>query len=451
MTFLLLQQIASMRKLFLMILYFCFQHISYSQTNRNLSSLREYLQLHSGYRYDSSLNHLNLTPRGSLNYLYPLYQLFGEEAKFRNLLSDNIYQDELSQVLSFLGDYESVLEYQPKPLDSIYDGTQRLITKTVAGLKNVKHADAKKYISFIARNFQVIMINEAHNKPLHRAFTLSLLQELYKKGFRYLAMEMLNNYSNHSLDKLTPATGYYSSEPVAGELIRTALDMGYKLVAYEDTLAMQGLHNANQRDSIQALNIYKILQKDPEAKILVHAGYGHIAEKNLEEDYRPMGMVFKKLSGIDPLTIDQTEMTEGSDLAYGRLFYDIYLQKFPLSVPSIALIDDQPVNVTNNSLYDIVVIHPRTIYRDGRPIWLNLDGRRQALYVKPANKKTFLVQAYYQFESFGNKPGQVIPADQTYIPTSKGNYLLYLRRGKYIIIFRDMEYRILNTQHIEVS
>src|ERR1700730_14712757 len=99
-----------MRKLFLMIFIFCFLHTTYSQTNRNLSSLREYLQIHSGYRYDSRLNHLSLTPRGSLNYLYPLYQLFGEEAKFRNLLSDNIYQDELSQVLSFLGDYESALE-----------------------------------------------------------------------------------------------------------------------------------------------------------------------------------------------------------------------------------------------------------------------------------------------------------------------------------------------------
>jgi hypothetical protein len=440
-----------MRKLFLMVFFFCFLQISYSQSSRNLSSLQQYIQSNSAKRCDSTLKHITFTPRGSLHYLYPFYQLFGEEAKFRNLLSESGYKEELSQVLSFAGDYESALEYQPKPGDSIYDRTQRQITKTVGGLKNIKHSDAKKYISFIARNFQVIMINEAHNKPLHRAFTLSLLQDLYKKGFRYLAMEMLNNNANHSLDKLTPATGYYSSEPVAGELIRTALDMGYRLVSYEDTLAAQGQHNANERDSIQALNIYKILQKDPDAKILVHAGYGHIAEKNLEEDFRPMGMVFKKISGIDPLTIDQTEMTEDADLAYGRLFYDIYLQKFPLSVPSIALIDDQPVNVTNNSLYDIVVIHPRTIYRDGRPTWLNLDGRRQGLYVKPPNKKTFLVQAYYQFESFGNKPGQVIPADQTYIPTGKGNFLLYLKRGKYIIIFRDMDYKILNTQHIEVN
>jgi len=109
------------------------------------------------------------------------------------------------------------------------------------------------------------------------------------------------------------------------------------------------------------------------------------------------------------------------------------------------------VNITNNSINDLSVIHPLTVYRDGRPIWLSLAGRRQPLYVKPANKNTFFVQAYYQYESFGNKPGQVIPADQTYIPTNKNNFLLYLHRGKYIIIFRDMSYKILSTLHIEVN
>jgi hypothetical protein len=80
-----------------------------------------------------------------------------------------------------------------------------------------------------------------------------------------------------------------------------------------------------------------------------------------------------------------------------------------------------------------------------------MAGRRQPLYIKPTKKNCFLVQAYYQFETFGNKPGQVIPADQTYISTPKGNYLLYLRRGKYIILFRDINYQVLATQHIEVG
>ena len=144
-------------------------------------------------------------------------------------------------------------------------------------------------------------------------------------------------------------------------------------------------------------------------------------------------------------------MTEESNFAYGKYFYDSYVQQFSIYAPSIAMADDQPVNITGSTLYDLTIIHPRTTYRDSRPIWLSLGGRRQPFYIKSPNKSTFLVQAYYQLESFGTKPAQVIPADQTYIPMGNGNYLLYLKRGKYIIIYRDMDYKILNTQHVEVS
>ncbi len=164
-----------------------------------------------------------------------------------------------------------------------------------------------------------------------------------------------------------------------------------------------------------------------------------------------MGAAFKKLSGLDPLTIDQTNMTEESNFAYGKALYEAYTQKYDLSNPVIALVDDEPVNITNNKLYDLIVIHPRTVYRDGRPIWLTMFGLRQALYVKPSNKDTYMVQAYYQFESFSFTPGQLVPADQTYIPTGSGNFLLYLRRGKYILMFRDKNYKPLSTQHIEVN
>lgn len=424
--------------------------VSSAQTNRQLKAFHDYVLTNRPPGYDSTLNNITNIRNGNLNYLYPLYQLFGEEGRFRKDLGVNTYNDMLTQALSFTEDYESVLEYQKKGYDSSVDEvSQRQISKLIDGYKNVKHVDARKYISFLARNYRVIMINESHSKVLHRSFMCSLLEDLYKKGFRYLAMEMLSNSSDHSLDKLTPATGHYCSEPVAGELIRTALDIGYRLVSYEDTAGQ--VHTPTQRDSIQALNIYHVLQADSTAKMVVFASYGHIAEINISPAYIPMGMAFKKISGIDPLTIDQTDMTEDGDFAYGKAFYDTYVQKYALSSPSIALVNDEPVNVTSNNLYDLSVIHPRTVYRDGRPVWLDLYGRRQPLYIKPANKNSFLVQAYYQFESFGNKPGGVIPADQTYIPTGKGNYLLYLKRGKYIVVFRDMNYRILNTQHIEVN
>jgi hypothetical protein len=84
---------------------------------------------------------------------------------------------------------------------------------------------------------------------------------------------------------------------------------------------------------------------------------------------------------------------------------------------------------------------------------MNFGGLRQPVYVKPTVQSTFLVQAYYQDEvaANGNKPWQLVPADQTYIPGGKKSYLLYLKKGKYTVLFRDIDYHILNSLNLEVN
>ena len=148
---------------------------------------------------------------------------------------------------------------------------------------------------------------------------------------RYLAMEMLNPMPDHELTKLTYKTGHFATEPVAGEMIRQALELGYKLVAYQDPQANN--HTPSERDSIQALNIAKILKRIRKQKYLYTVGYGNIAENSISPDFIPMGMAFKRITGIDPLTIDQTDMTEESNFSFGKAFYDAYVEKFPLTVP----------------------------------------------------------------------------------------------------------------------
>ena len=138
-----------------------------------------------------------------------------------------IYYDLLSQTVSFTGDYAAALEYQ-KMSDTTHltDVEYRQIGKSIQQLKDIKNADAKRFITFIAPNYKVIMLNEAYNKPIHRAFAYSLLDVLYNRGYRYLAMEMLNPMPDHELTKLTYKTGHFATEPVAGEMIRQALELG---------------------------------------------------------------------------------------------------------------------------------------------------------------------------------------------------------------------------------
>ena len=97
------------------------------------------------------------------------------------------------------------------------------------------------------------------------------------------------------------------------------------------------------------------------------------------------------MTGIDPLTIDQTDMTEESNFAFGKAFYDAYVEKFPLSTPSIPLDNDEPVNVTGTTLYDLTVIHPKTTYYYARPTWLALSNRRQPVSIKTKNREIFFL------------------------------------------------------------
>ncbi len=420
----------------------------FSQNSLHLQRLKEFAIKNMPKFYDSTLHYINLKPRGDLNYLYPFYQLFKEEIKFRQIENDNGYFDEMSKAASFVDDYQSALEYQIKTYDSLDQISDKQVYKTVNQLKELENANAVKYISYVAKSYQVIMINEAENKPLHRAFTFSLLEELYKKGFHYLAMETLNNFSNHSTERLTDKTGYFTNEPVAGELVRRALELGYTLVPYDDTVPA---HDANERNAVQAENIYKIILRDSSAKILVHGSYGHVAKKSSDNNYVPMGMAFKKISGIDPYCIDQVSMCDESEFSYGQSLYRAYTEKFAISVPSIPMSNGQAINVTNDSGFDACVVHPHTIYKDGRPIWLSLGGLRHPTYIKPTVANTFLVQAYYENETKLNGPGQLVPADQSYISLDRGSYLLYLRTGKYLIVFRDIAYHLIGKLNIEVN
>jgi hypothetical protein len=399
--------------------------------------------------YSPKLKTLTLIPKGNLHYLFPLYHAFKDEAKFRGIYSDKGYYDELSQYFAFAGDYQTAMQYLERSYDTIDDATRRKVFRMVDGLKNVEHVEAWKYIHFAARSTRVMMINEAHDKPQQSAFVLSLLKDLYNEGYRVLAMEMLNNFSDHELSHLRLHTGYYTAEPVLGELVREALAIGYRLESYEDTVAG---HRPNQRDSTQAANIYHALQRDTASRVLVLASYTHISEKE-RDGFIPMALAFKRMSGMDPLTIDQTDMTEEGNFGYGRVLYQAYLEKFLIKSPSIAMVNNSPVNVINGDLYDLSVIHPPTTYLDGRPTWLSLNGLRQPVPIKPGSPAVFFVQAYYQDEVAGNnnKPWQLVPADQTYIPGGKRLYVLYLKKGKYTVFFRDINYHILSTLNIEVN
>jgi hypothetical protein len=167
--------------------------------------------------------------------------------------------------------------------------------------------DATNYLLSEAQNRQVVMFNENHFIPEHRLLLSWMLDDFYKQGFRYLAVEGLwvDSIVQPNMLSIRKESGYYTRIPELSNMLYKASELGFYILGYD--------HFKGDREGQQARNIYeKVLQKDPDARILVWAGFGHISERT--GGNRPMMAArFKELSSIDPLTIDQCDFVLKND------------------------------------------------------------------------------------------------------------------------------------------
>jgi hypothetical protein len=261
---------------------------------------------------------------------------------------------------SFVGQYQEALEdwAPPKPEPLSFD--------TLA-FNRMANEDAVDAIAALAAGRQAVFINEAHHMPRHRAFTANLLPKLRALGFSYLAVETLDESDTALNTRGYPvrASGVYSNEPVFGEMLRTALKLGFRLVPYE-----AASRTADEREQGQARHIVeRILKADPKARIVVHAGFDHINESGTIGGAKPMAVRFRELTGIDPLTVDQTAMTEQADTTYEDYRYRFLMKRVRRQTPFILRSGDS-VWTAHPGRHDVTVISPRAVHRGGRPNWL---------------------------------------------------------------------------------
>ena len=290
-----------------------------------------------------------------------------------------------------------------------------------------------------AERQQVIMINEEHDTPMHRAFTTRLLAPLYKKGFRYLAAETIAESDTELNQRGFPTrkSGFYTADPVYGDMIRTALRLGFKIVPYEHmrTDCKNPEDNAdfcqNERERGQAQNLFdRILKNDPNAKILVHVGRGHNQEAEFG-NWAMMAWHFKQISKIDPFTIGQMHLSERSQKENETPLYRYAEAKWKFTEPSVFQSKDG--KFWSDLAFDLTVFHPRSVYRNGRPTWLEIGGARKplALYGKVKNQVAqpflpqtggkFLIQAFVSTE-----PDDAVPIDQIVVSDAKKAPVLML-------------------------
>ncbi len=370
---------------------------------------------YSGYQFSDSIIH----------------QFVIDSAKGKIVLDSvhgkSIYIEQTATKFSFINDYKDDLIY--------WDKGEKSVLPTVADnwiALGYKPLNAKDYIIERAKKEKIIIINEAHHQPIHRVFTESLLEELYKEGYRYFGLEAVNK-SDRNLNKrkypLVTISGWYINQSQGGNLVRKALQLGYYVFGYD---SMHGLQ-AKDREIIEAKNIKAVLDKDPNAKMIIHCGYGHLSESEDPHYIKMMAARLKEYTGIDPFTIDQVRLTEHSSPDFENAFY----KAFDLNY--YAVFTDSLGNLYNGSAqinsHDCEVYHPRTKWIDGRPDWL-FENNRSAVYItdKINLKFPFFVYAFYINEDLKYCP---VPTDIVEFKSKIDKMALSLDRGGFFIMAQD--------------
>lgn len=226
---------------------------------------------------------------------------------------------------------------------------------------------------------QAVFFNEAHNIPLTRTLTVAMLPALRREGFDYLAVETLYDDDTRLAQRGYPtaASGFYVNEPIYGEMVRSALKLGFKVVAYESD--QPGTPDARERAQARNL-VERIFRKDPKARVVVNAGYAHIQKHGPYLGGRSMAEYFAAMTGIEPLSIEQTMMIPHPDPPSDHPWYTAVMQAKRPDVPFV-FVDAEGKAWSLRDGYDASVFFPPAKMRRERPTWLSLLGLRRPVFV----------------------------------------------------------------------
>jgi hypothetical protein len=298
----------------------------------------------------------------------------------------------------------------------------------------------------LTRDRKAVFFNEAHQAPLTRTLTLQMLAGLRAQGFDYFAVETLSAPAMATLQRgyPTPRSGFYINEPIYGDMVRTALRLGYHVIAYD---AEESASDVRERGSAQAL-YEQTFKRDPNARLVVNAGFSHIAKAGEHLGGASMAQVFQKLSGIEPLAIEQTMMIDHSRSDDNHPYYR---RAMAAQHPDAAFVF---VSETGNpwtlkpGRYDVSVFFPPATGVDGRPDWLSLEATRHLFAVSGSDcldRYPCLLEARYAAEG-----DDAVAADRVVLEASARSRL-FLFPGSYRLSASDRKGNVIAARDIRVE
>ncbi len=280
-------------------------------------------------------------------------------------------------------------------------------------------------ITKIAAEHRLVLIMEAHTISEHRAWIDQTLPTFRTAGFTHYFAEAIAEPGSQLKARGFPTakTGVYTFDPRFGNLIRTAIKLDFEIGGYD---AFE--NDFNGREERQATNLAAQFAGRPNAKMVVHAGHGHIFKHEVRNVGRYMAARLWQKTGIEPFTIWQFSNELPNDV-----YRNLVRQVGPITEP-VLLIPPPPQlaealfpESTVQPAVDAIVVHPPSIGRepaDRRGAFAN--GLTQIRSVWLGQEWPVVISAMTDGE-----PDTAIPLDQIMLRPGETEFELWISQPKY--------------------
>lgn len=178
--------------------------------------------------------------------------------------------------------------------------SDRASPKSVFDVGKMEAVTPSDYVRQAARANQFLLFGESHDSPRTRVFMASMIKTLKEEGFSFLAIEvdhqdqrLVDEYARTGNKAVLAGHWWINDEYI--EILDAARSHGLKLVCIDDA------YFHDERDGLRRLKVNKVmfrhlkevcLDQEPEAKVAVYIGAGHIYKSKLSlgallETYAP--------------------------------------------------------------------------------------------------------------------------------------------------------------------
>ena len=282
----------------------------------------------------------------------------------------------------------------------------------------------------IAAEHRIVMIMEDHFVSKHREMIGATLPTFREAGFTHYAAEAIGESEASLTSRGYPIvkTGYYTSDPQFGNVLRRAIDLKFKVLGYDFRPFTHEM-----REEYAATELARLLKDDLQAKLIVHAGWAHVFKHDTDTGHRWLASLLWEKTGIEPFTIWQwSAMRDGHEY---RVVADAVNELGDFDEPVLLMPPpNKDCGLRDVPRVDAILVHPpdQSVAPAGRTVLF--PNEMQRVSGQWLTKQWPVVIAAYE----NGEPITAIPLDQVMMRDSEQDFVLWIPTStKYDIVVFD--------------